>query len=200
MSAVPALALSAVPALALALSAAPAPAAAPAVRVGEKLAGFTLADLKGAAVNVSTAGTKPVVVIFISTKCPVSNRYHQRMIDLYQAYEPKGVRFYFVNANQNEPPGEVASHAREAGFPFPVLKDEGNVLADRLDAQATPEAYAFDRGGVLRYHGRVDDAQNAARVKEESLKKAIESLLEGREVSPAETKAFGCTIKRVPKS
>ena len=170
------------------------------IRVGGSLPEFSVTHLKGAPVSISASASKVTVVIFISTKCPVSNRYNQRMIGLYREYEPKGVRFVFVNANQNEPPEEVAAHASQAEFPFTVFKDEGNLLADRLDAQATPEAYVIDAGGVLRYHGRVDDAQNPARVKEASLKLAIEDVLSGREVTNAETKAFGCTIKRVPKT
>jgi thiol-disulfide isomerase/thioredoxin len=185
---------------ALALMCAPAFLSAEHIRVGGSVPAFSLADLKGAPVSFSASASKVTVVLFISTKCPVSNRYNQRMIGLYQEYEPKGVRFVFVNANQNESPEEVAAHASQAAFPFPVYKDEGNLLADRLDAQATPEAYVIDGAGVLRYHGRVDDAQNPARVKENSLKLAIESVLAGREVGNAETKAFGCTIKRVPRT
>ena len=42
------------------------------------------------------------------------------MESLYQDYSTKDVRFVFVNANFNEPAKEVADHAKEAGFTFPV--------------------------------------------------------------------------------
>ena len=58
----------------------------------------------------------------------------------------------------------------------------------------------IDGAGVVRYHGRIDDAQNPARVRESSLRLAIEALLGGREVATPETKAFGCTIKRARRA
>ncbi|MGH9719829.1 MAG: redoxin domain-containing protein, partial [Bryobacteraceae bacterium] len=127
------------------------------------------------------AGGKPAVVLFVSAKCPVSNTYNQRMIELYKAYSAK-VNFVFLNANQNEPAAEVETHARRAGFPFPVGKDKSNVWADRLGAELTPQVFLIDASGALRYRGRIDDAQNPARVKHESLKLAVEAVIEGKGV------------------
>ena len=154
-----------------------------------------LALLAGAAL-----GQDIKVVIFISTICPVSNSYNLRMKDLYREYAPKGVKFEFLNANQNETQAQVEEHARRAGFPFPVTKDVDNAMADRLGAQYTPESYVIDQDGVIRYHGRIDDAQNPARVRQSSLRLAIDAVLAGREVAAPETKTFGCTIKRVRKA
>ena len=140
------------------------------------------------------------VVVFISTVCPVSNSYNLRLKELYKNYAPKGVKFQFLNANQNESQVEMEDHARSVGFPFPVSKDANNVMADRLGADYTPESFVIDRGGVVRYHGRIDDAQNPARVRQNSLRQAIDAVLAGREVATPGTKAFGCTIKRVRKA
>src|SRR5277367_1395564 len=98
------------------------------------------------------------VVTFIATECPVSNSYNRRMIDVYRDYSSKNVKFVFVNANRSEPAGEVRDHARRVGFPFAVYKDPDNVLADRFDAQVTPESFVIDRAGVIRYHGSIDDS------------------------------------------
>lgn len=154
-----------------------------------------LALLSGAAL-----GQDIKVVLFISTICPVSNSYNLRMKNLYRDYTPKGVKFEFLNANQNETQAEVEEHARRAGFPFPVTKDVDNAMADRLGAQYTPESFVIDREGVVRYHGRIDDAQNPARVRQSSLRLAIDAVLAGREVAAPETKTFGCTIKRIRKA
>jgi hypothetical protein len=140
------------------------------------------------------------VVVFISTVCPVSNSYNLRMRELYRDYAPKGVKFEFLNANQNESQADMEDHARRAGFPFPVMKDANNVMADRLGAEYTPESFVMDRDGVVRYHGRIDDAQNPARVRQSSLRLAIDAVLAGVPVPAPETKAFGCTIKRVRKA
>jgi thiol-disulfide isomerase/thioredoxin len=145
-------------------------------------------------------GQDVTVVVFISTICPVSNSYNLRMKELYRDYAPKGVKFEFVNSNQNESQAEVDDHARLVGFPFPVSKDVNNMMADRFGAQYTPESFVIDRTGAVRYHGRIDDAQNPARVRQNSLRLAIDAVLEGGEVAAPQTKAFGCTIKRVRKA
>lgn len=145
-------------------------------------------------------GQDLTVVVFISTICPVSNSYNLRMKEIYRDYTPKGVKFEFFNANQNESQAEVEEHARIVGFPFPVSKDVNNAMADRFGAQYTPEAFVVDRTGAVRYHGRIDDAQNPARVRQNSLRLAIDAVLAGGEVASPETKAFGCTIKRVRKA
>ncbi|MGH9658732.1 MAG: redoxin domain-containing protein [Bryobacteraceae bacterium] len=167
-------------------------------RVGGKVDSFALSNLQGGAARFAPG--RVTVVAFISTKCPVSNRYNQRLIDLYREYSSKGVAFLFVNSNQNEPASEVEEHSRQAGYPFPVHKDDGNRVADRFGAEFTPETYVLDAAGVIRYHGRVDDAQNPARVQHHSLRLAIDQTLAGAAVGTPETKAFGCTLKRVKKA
>jgi alkyl hydroperoxide reductase subunit AhpC len=140
------------------------------------------------------------VVMFLSAVCPVSNDYNIRINDLYRDYTSKGVKFVFINANQNEKQAEVDDQARRAGYPFPIYRDPKNVVADRFGAQSTPETFLIDGAGVVRYHGRIDDAQNPARVRQNSLRLAIDAVLEGREVAVPETKAFGCTLKRAHKT
>src|SRR3981081_3193709 len=60
------------------------------------------------------------VVVFISTICPMSNSYNLRMKNLYRDYAPKGVKFEFLNANQNETPAEGEDHARRGGVATPA--------------------------------------------------------------------------------
>jgi thiol-disulfide isomerase/thioredoxin len=167
-------------------------------RVGSPVTDFQVLDLEGGGTHsFSSLKGDTTVVIFIATRCPVSNAYNQRMEALYKDYSEKGVKFVFVNANFNEPAREVAEHARQVGFTFPVYKDSGKV-AERFDAQVTPETYLIDKQGVMRYHGAIDDSQNEARIRKQSLRAALDEVLAGKRVSVAETKAFGCTVNRAP--
>jgi len=148
--------------------------------------------------GVDVTGT--TVILFVSAQCPVSNAYNDRMEQLYKDYSARGVQFRFVNANHNEKQDLIDRHRTDMGFSFPVERDEGNRLADRLSATVTPEAYVFDKTGVLRYHGHIDDAQNPARIRTRGLRDALDAVLDGGDVPAPETRAFGCTIKRVRKS
>jgi peroxiredoxin len=181
--------------MALALSA--AMLSAQEFKLGSQVADFQLRDLDGKAVSFSTLRGPVTVVTFIATQCPVSNSYNQRMIDLYKNYTSRNVKFIFVDANRSEPASEVREHAKRVGFSFPVYKDPDNVVADRFDAQVTPESYVIDSAGLLRYHGSIDDDMNAARVRTQRLRLALDALLAGKPVPAMETKAFGCTIKRI---
>jgi thiol-disulfide isomerase/thioredoxin len=161
---------------------------------------FTLTDANGKAVAARIGGGEPAVVMFLSTVCPVSNGYNTRIGDLYREYSAKGMKFIFINSNQNESLAAIREHARSAGFPFQVYKDSGNAVADRLGAQYTPEAFLFDGAGKLRYHGRIDDSQNPARVTQSSLRLAIDAVLAGHAVATPEAKGFGCVIKRARRT
>jgi thiol-disulfide isomerase/thioredoxin len=166
------------------------------IEIGAAAPKLSLTNEAGRVMEIAPA-KQTTVVTFISTQCPISNDYNDRMTALYKDYSAKGVKFLFVNANATEPAAVVAEHKKTAGFPFEVYKD-GNA-ADLLGAQVTPESYVF-QDGKLVYHGYIDDARNAARITTNGLKDALEATLAGKPVEKASTKAFGCTIKRARKS
>jgi len=172
------------------------------VELGKKVEDFKLKDYNGKDHALSDyKDRKAVVLMFIATRCPVSNAYNERMAELDADYRGKGVQFIGINSNKQEPAEEVAKHAKEHGFKFPVLKDPDNVIADRFGAQVTPEIYVLDSEGVLRYHGYIDDDQHQKKEKpSQDLRAALDALLSGEPVHVERTKAFGCTIKRVTKS
>jgi len=175
-------------------------AAAQEYKLGSPVADFTVRDLQGETHTFNQLKGVITVVTFISVQCPVSNAYNERMKALYADYAPKGVHFIFLNANSTEPAAAVEHHAKSHGFPFPVYKDDGNLVADRFNAQSTPEVYVMDKSSVMRYHGSIDDSQQESGIRNQWLRKALDAMLGGEPVQKAETKAFGCTIKRVRKS
>src|ERR1051325_3260569 len=136
-----------------------APDANAGVAVGAAVEDFTLPDADGKEHSLaSLKGSKGTVLIFIATRCPVSNAYNERMQKLAEEYKAKGINVVGINANSTEPAAEVKSHAAEKGLKFTILKDDGNKIADRLGATKTPEAYVIDTSGKLTYHGRIDNS------------------------------------------
>jgi len=170
------------------------------VAIGDKLSPFSLKSYDGKTVDLASySGRKAVALIFVATRCPVSNAYNERMEAIAKEYSAKGVAFVAINANKEESPAEIAEHAKAHGFSFPILKDAGNVEADAFGAQVTPEAYVYDASWVLRYHGRIDDNMNVEHAKSPDLRNALDAVLAGKDAPVEETKAFGCSIKRVEK-
>jgi peroxiredoxin len=169
-------------------------------KVGSKVTDFPLTAINGATVPFSSLRGDTTVVVFMGTKCPISNGYNERMNALYRDYSARGVKFVFVNANFNESSEEVAEHAKSHVLSFPVYKDPESMVADKFGATVTPETYVIAGDGTVRYHGYIDDAVNPARVAKQGIRPALDAVLAGQAVATTETKAFGCTIKRRRKA
>ncbi len=164
----------------------------------KKVNDFTLEDYNGTKHSLTDyKSSKAIVLMFIATQCPVSNGYNGRMVELYKDYASKGVTFIGINSNKQENVEEVRNHSKEHGFEFPVLKDWNNVIADKLDASVTPEIYVLNSRLEVLYHGRIDDSSRENRVTSKDLRAALDRILAGKAVEVTETKAFGCSIKRV---
>lgn len=164
-----------------------------------KVENFTLNDYNGKKFSLSDfKDSRAIVLMFVATQCPVSNAYNERYNKLYEDYKTKNVAFVGINSNKQESVDEIKEHATEHGFKFPILKDINNVIADKLDAQRTPEIFVVNPATFeILYHGRIDDSQRESRIQSNDLRTALDEILAGKPVTVKETKAFGCTIKRV---
>jgi peroxiredoxin len=167
--------------------------------IGTVIDDFTLPDADGKdhALKSMMSNAKGAVILFVATKCPVSNAYNERMEKLYEDYKAKGIVVIGINANNTEPAAEVKSHAADKGLKFAILKDDGNKIADRLGATRTPEAYVLDASMKLVYHGRIDNSQKIEGITSNDLREALDELLAGKAITKTGGAAFGCTIKRV---
>ena len=164
--------------------------------LGAPAADFTVTGMDGQAFNYSALAGKATVIVFFSTRCPMSNAFNYRRNKLYLDFAGR-VNFIVIDPNANESMDEVRAYARTAEFDYPVYKDIGNVVADRFGAQITTDTFVIDASGVIRYHGYLEDSLNETRVKTQGLRRAIEAVLEGRPVALPEGKALGCSIRRV---
>ena len=165
--------------------------------IGATIEDFTLPDVDNKERSLkSLAGKNGTVLLFIAVQCPVSNAYNERMEKLAQDYKAKGIAVVGINSNVAEDTGAVKAHAAENKLSFPILKDPSNKIADKLGATVTPEAYFLDGSNKLLYHGRIDNARNAAQLETSDLRNALDAALAGKPVEKTEAKAFGCSIKR----
>ena len=165
--------------------------------IGSTIEDFTLPDADNKNQSLKAlAGKNGTVLIFISVQCPVSNAYNERMAKLAEDYQAKGIAIIGINSNVAEDAAAVKAHAAEHKLTFPILKDPGNKIADRLGASVTPEAYFIDPNNKLLYHGRIDNARNAAQIETSDLRNALDAALGGKTIEKTEAKAFGCSIKR----
>jgi len=168
-----------------------------AIEPGDKAADFKIDNFDGKSYKLSeNTNAGAIVIMFWSTECPFVQPYTDRINSLASEYMKKNVVFWGINSNKTESTDRVKEHLKERGYPFPMLKDEGNAVADLFGATRTPEIFILDKNLNVLYHGRIDDNKNESEVTTNDLKNALDEILSGKEVTNKITKQFGCTIKR----
>jgi peroxiredoxin len=174
----------------------------PADDQGKPPAAIALGSLKGPdgrPVDLSPPKGGLSVLLFYSSECPISNAYSSTYNALYDAFHAPTVKWTGVCVDPDLSDADVATHARDFGLKFPVVRDRQGKLARKVGATMTPEAFVFDGDGRLRYHGRIDDQFAARRVRNANptgagLKDALSALLKGEEVKVPHVPAVGCPI------
>jgi peroxiredoxin len=172
-----------------------------------KIEPFTLPDAAGKPWKLPEAKQAPlVVVVFTGTLCPINNAFMPVLAKLHDEYKDKGVTFVAVNANVQDTAQEIVEHAQKHKLPFPVLRDEKQVVAGRFGAKHTPETFLLDADRTVRYHGRIDDQfgfgfKRTAPTRRD-LAVAVDEVLAGKAVSVPTTEVEGCEIAHAaaPKS
>jgi len=144
-------------------------------------------------------GTTATVFLFTSSDCPVSNRYAPEFRRLYEAFGPRGVRFWLVYPNPADSPAIVRQHLVDFAYPMSALRDPEHLLVKRMKASVTPEAAVFDTRGRLTYRGRIDDRYARLGLERPAptrhdLDDALTSTLAGKPVAQPVTQAVGCFI------
>jgi peroxiredoxin len=165
--------------------------------IGTELGSFSLSDVNGKALSPKDyQGSKGTVFIFLSAQCPVVKGYIERIQAVAKDYSGKGVNFVGINSNSTEDLAWVKSDT-EKNFPFTMLIDPGNKIADKWGASVTPEVYYFGADGKLAYRGAIDNDRRGENITKTYLRDALDSALSNKAISEKETNAFGCTIKKL---
>jgi hypothetical protein len=160
-------------------------------------------DLEGRPVDVlPTAGAGPIVLVFVRTDCPISNRYAPELRRLHVRFAPRGVAFRLVYVDPSETVPAIRRHRMDFGHGMAALRDPEHELVRVAHATVTPEAAVFVAGGVgpdMVYRGRIDDRYvdfGRARPAPTSrdLERVLEALVSGAPVKSRTTPAVGCLI------
>jgi peroxiredoxin len=147
------------------------------------------------------AGDKGTLVLFTCNNCPYAKAWEERIVELGKTYSQKGVGVLLVNSNNPSlSKGDTfeltQARAKERGITFPYAVDPESSVARAFGASKTPEAFLFDKGGALVYHGTIDDNhEEPAKVSKRYLKDALEAVSAGKKPALPETKSMGCGIK-----
>lgn len=169
---------------------------------GDKAEDFRLKSVDGKMYSMSDyKDAKGFIVVFTCNHCPFAKKYEDRIIELANKYKSKGYILLAINPNDPSVQPEdsyalMQKRAKEKGFGFPYLFDEGQKVYPKYGATKTPHAFLLDKNLTVKYVGAIDDnVEDARAVKEKYLENAIAALENKKNPSPSVTKAIGCSIK-----
>ncbi|GGG45503.1 thioredoxin family protein [Epilithonimonas arachidiradicis] len=174
-------------------------------QVGDEATDFKLKNVDGKMVSLSDfKSAKGFIVVFTCNHCPYAKKYEDRIIALDKMYKDKGYPVIAINPNDpNVQPqdgfAEMQTRAKEKGFTFPYLVDEGQKIYPVYGATKTPHVYILKKENgknIVKYIGTIDNNyENPNDVSDHYVQDAVNQLLKNEPVKTEKTVAIGCTIK-----
>jgi peroxiredoxin len=160
---------------------------------GQSAPDFTLPDLEGNLVSLSSFRPCLVIINFWSAECPWSERVDILLSALCDEQRDK-VAWCTIASNAHETLVEIKSTASERHLPI-ILLDAEQKVADQYGAITTPHCYLVDGKGYLVYQGAFDDVTFRQQTPTQFyLHQAVEALVAGEQPKISETPPYGCTI------
>jgi len=173
--------------------------------VGDEAADFKLKNIDGKMVSLSDfKSAKGFIVVFTCNHCPYAKKYEDRVIELDKKYKAQGYPVIAINPNDpNVQPEDgyqqMIERAKQKGFTFPYLVDEGQRIYPQYGATKTPHVFVLKKENgknIVKYIGAIDNNyDNPNDVSEYYAQDAVNALIKGEPVKMTKTVAIGCTIK-----
>ena len=157
-------------------------------------------DLDDKAVNPFEAnGGQPMVLLFVSPDCPISNRYAPAVRRLFQEFQPHGIKFWLVYPDPETSIAAIKEHTRQFGYPMEVLRDRKHELVERAEVRVTPSVAVFLSDHGLGYCGRIDNryqelGKERPEATQHDLQEVLDAISRGDQVTVRKTRAVGCYI------
>lgn len=174
-------------------------------KIGDVAEDFSLKNVDGKMVSLSDyKNAKGFIVTFTCNTCPYAVAYEDRIIALDKKYASKGYPVIAIMPNNvsikpDDNLDAMKQRADEKGFTFPYLIDKEQNVFPKFGATKTPHMFVLQKtkkGNIVKYIGAIDDNyKDASAVSTKYVEKAVDALLQGKEIDQTETKAIGCTIK-----
>ncbi|MDF1663098.1 MAG: redoxin domain-containing protein, partial [Planctomycetota bacterium] len=177
----------------------------PQKKAPKSIVGQRFLDLQG---NIHRLGGRdsknPVVLVFMGTTCPISNRSIPKLGRIANYAKKNGLDFYGVIADPYTSRAEAVKHSKEFKIAFPVIFDGALTIASQLKPSHVPQAFVFSAEGEKLYSGAIDDSwadlsKPKARAHNEYLKDAVTGVVTKKPIKVASTKPIGCLFEGFPE-
>ena len=168
--------------------------------IGQTAPDFTLQDLDGKSVSLSSLKGKTVVLEWINPNCPVSRRHADaKTMASTAAKHPQAV-WLAINSTNGSHQDFVTADAHkkynaEKGIGYNVLYDTKGDVGRVYGAATTQHMFVIDGAGKVAYMGAIDDAPRGGSASVNYVDSALTAIEGGKSPEPASTKAYGCSVK-----
>ena len=115
---------------------------------GKPAPDFTLKDLAGNPVQLSTLKGKVVLVNFWATWCPPCREEIPSMVKMNQAMQGKPFQLLAISIDEGGKDA-VADFFKKGGVTLPALLDTDGAIAKRYGTTGVPETFVIDTKGVI---------------------------------------------------
>lgn len=149
-----------------------------------------LVDLSGHKSQMQNFAERPcTVVLFLSSRCPITEKALADVDALYRKYRVKNALYVGIVPSKDESDEKLKTFVERRGIIFPLYRDPDGSVTRRFGAKASLEAFVLDRQGKQVYRGGIDsDAGRAA------LEQVIVALLAKSEVKVKSVAAKGTPL------
>lgn len=163
---------------------------------------FTLKGLDGKFHSLEEyKNGQPLLVMFICNHCPYVKAIEDRLVQLALDLKKENISTVAICANdpsayEEDSFDNLQKRWIEKKFPFSYLHDPDQVAAKAFGAVCTPDFFLYDKKGLLKYRGRLDDSwKDPSRVTRRELYTAALDLKYKDSIGFSQTPSMGCSIK-----
>ena len=173
--------------------------------LGTKMPNFNLLGIdEKIYTNEMFNGKQGSLVMFICNHCPFVKHVNDEIVKLTNEIMEKNIAVIGINSNDSSQEKyaedsieKMREYANDLEYKFPYVVDEDQSAAKNFTAQCTPDFFLFDSESTLVYRGQLDGSRpgNDIPTDGESLRSAIDALLNNEEPISEQLPSMGCNIK-----
>ena len=173
--------------------------------LGTKMPNFSLLGIdEKKYTNNDYLNKKGILVMFICNHCPFVKHINEELVNLTNELMEKNIGVIGINSNDStqekyaeDSLEKMKEYASALNYKFPYVVDPDQSVAKNFTAQCTPDFFLFGDNQELFYRGQLDSSRpgNDIPVTGESLRSAVDSLLENSDPPNPQLPSMGCNIK-----
>jgi peroxiredoxin len=116
---------------------------------GKKAPEFTINDLSGKGVSLSSFAGKPILLNFWATWCPYCREERAYLNSIYKEYKDKGLVIIAVSIDKSAE--IVRNYLKRMPADFVILHDNNNDAASTYGVYSLPTNFLIDRNGIIKH-------------------------------------------------